>query len=116
MTSKWLTGTISAAATILATQAQAAEFPPCSQNLNDRCMQIGGETMKPSPGVKAKQQENVKAVGKKAGEMGKAVGKKAGEVGTAVKKKWHEMTGEKTAAPAPSAIPHGCSPATTPCE
>lgn len=104
---KFLTGltaaaAIIAAAAIMATTAQAADLPPCSKTLNDHCIQMGGETMKPSPGVKAKQQENVKAAGKK-----------AGEVGTAIKKKWREMTGEK---PAPGAIPHGCSPVTTPCE
>jgi len=104
---KFLTGltaaaAVIAAAAILATTAQAADLPPCSKTLNDHCIQMGGETMKASPGVKAKQQENVKDVEKK-----------AGEVGTAIKKKWQEMTGEK---PAPGAIPHGCSPATTPCE
>jgi hypothetical protein len=101
--------------------ARAADFPPCSKTLNDRCMQIGGETMQPSPGVKAKQQENVKAVGKKAGELGekageaaKDAGKKIGEWGHKAKTKMKSMMGEK---PAPSsAIPHGCSPATTPCE
>jgi hypothetical protein len=100
---------------------RAADLPPCSKTLNDRCLQMGGETMQPSPGVKAKQQENVKAVGKKAGELGekageaaKDAGKKIGEWGHEAKTKMKSMMGEK---PAPSsAIPHGCSPATTPCE
>jgi hypothetical protein len=105
---KFLTGVISAAAITAAVSlagltAHAADLPPCTTTLTDNCRQMGGETMKPSPEVKAKQQENVKAVKKK-----------AGEVGTAVKKKWKEMTGEKKAPS--SAIPHGCSPVTTPCE
>ena len=113
---KFLTGVISAAAVMAAVSvfgvtagfgsAHADTLPPCTTTLTDNCRQMGGETMKPSPEVKAKQQENVKAVKKKAGEMG-----------TAVKKKWKEMTGEKPASPkASSSIPHGCSPATTPCE
>lgn len=100
--------------------ARAADLPPCSKTVNDRCMQIGGETMQPSPGVKAKQQENVKAAGKKAGEIGdkageaaKDVGKKIGEMGHKAKVKMEKMMG----GPAPSSeIPHGCSPATVPCE
>lgn len=105
---------IIAAAAIMATTAQAADLPPCSKTLNDHCIQMGGETMKASPEVQSKQQENVKAVEKKAGEMGDATVKAAKKAGTAVKKKWHEVTGgTKTA---PGAIPRGCSPATTPCE
>ena len=116
---KFLTGLTAAAAiiavaTILATTAQAEDLPPCSKTLNDHCIQMGGETMQPSPGVKAKQQENVKAVGKKAGEVGHETVKAAKKAGTAISKKWHEMTGGSKAAP--GAIPHGCSPATTPCE
>jgi len=108
---KFLTGVISAAAITAAISlagltARADTLPPCSTHVNDHCIQMGGETMKPSPKVKAAQQKNVKAVKKKAGEMG-----------TAVKKKWKEMTGEKPASTtAPSSIPHGCSPVTTPCE
>ncbi|MFZ0694089.1 MAG: hypothetical protein WAN51_08055 [Alphaproteobacteria bacterium] len=121
---KFLTGVISAAALMAAVSvvgvtagsgsAHADTLPPCSKTLNDHCIQMGGETMKPSPEVKAKQQENVKAVEKKAGEVGDATMKAAKKVGAAGKKKWHELTGEKKASS--SVIPHGCSPATTPCE
>ena len=124
---KFLTGVISAAAIMAAVSvfgvaagfgsAHADTLPPCTTTLTDNCRQMGGETMKPSPEVKAKQQENVKAVEKKAGEIGDDTAKAAKKVGTAVKKKWKEMTGEKPASPkASSSIPHGCSPATTPCE
>ena len=114
MTTKWLTGLISAAAiiaavSILATRTQAADLPPCTKTLNDHCIQMGGETMQPSPEVKAKQQENVKAVGKKAGE----IGGKIEEMGHKAKMKIQKMMGGSQPS---SEIPHGCSPATTPCE
>lgn len=116
---KFLTGVISAAAITAAVSlagvtARAADLPPCTTTLTDHCVQMGGETMKPSPEVKAKQDENVKAVKEKAGEAGEATVKAAKKVGTAAKKKWQELTGAKKAPS--SAIPHGCSPVTTPCE
>jgi len=118
---KFIAGVISAAALMAAVSvigvtagsARADTLPPCSKTLNDHCIQMGGETMKPSPEVKAKQDENMKAVKEKASEVGDKTVKAAKDVGAAAKKKWQELMGEKKA---PSrAIPHGCSPATTPC-
>ena len=153
---KFLIGAISAAA-VMATvsvfsvtagfgSAHADTVPPCSKTVNDQCVQMGGDSMKPSPSVKAAQDDNVKSlkktaadvgdkisdtandvgdktvkaakdVGKKADEVGDAIGKKADEVGTAIKQKWNEeVNGEKPSASPSHSIPHGCSPATTPCQ
>jgi len=162
---KFLTGAISAAAlmatvsvfgvTAASRSAHADTLPPCSTTVNDHCLQMGGDTMKPSPKVKAAQDNNVKslkktaadagdkisdtanevgdktvkaakdvgnkadevgtAIGNKADEVGSAISKKADEVGTAIKKKWNEEVNGQPAS-SPSAIPQGCSPATTPCQ
>ena len=68
--------------------AGAADYPPCKSRSDDKCMQVQGNMMHE---MKSKK-----------GEM-KSMGSRENM--------------EKSMAPSSgSAIPHGCSPATTPCQ
>lgn len=85
---KFLTGIIAAGAILAVSSgvATAADYPPCKSRSDDKCMQVPAAAMK---------MEMKKEMG---GEMMK---------GDMMKKE--SMSGS-------SDIPHGCSPATTPCQ
>ena len=89
--SKFLTGIVVAGALLAASSglATAADYPPCKSRSDDKCMQV------PAGAMKMEMKE----------EMGGEMMKK--EMGGETMEK--SMNGM-------SDIPHGCSPATTPCQ
>ena len=87
--------------------------PPFTESICDICIVAGG-CNESDPLCLRKHLLRLKAVEKKAGEIGDDTAKAAKDVEAAAKKKWQELTGGKKASS--SAIPHGCSPVTTPCE
>ncbi|MFZ0695024.1 MAG: hypothetical protein WAN51_12925 [Alphaproteobacteria bacterium] len=96
---KFLTGTICAAVLTAASVglAMAQQYPMCTSKSDDKCMQ-GTGTM-PSAAKSSMQMGKHKGMHKGAMKSGGMMKKTTG-----------------TGAAGESNIPHGCSPATTPCE
>jgi len=83
--------------------AGAADYPACKSRSEDRCMQMPGGMQKPDGMMK--QMEPSNGMGMK-GQMGGPDSMMKGE------KPMMENDGSMMG----SGIPHGCSPATTPCQ
>ena len=86
---KFLTGMIAAGALLAVSSGAvlAADYPPCTSRTQDKCMQV--------PAGKMKSEKMMKE------DMG-------------MKEKGGKMM--KESMPGNMDIPHGCSPATTPCQ
>ena len=98
---RFLFGIVASAALLGAASGSAFaadQYPMCKSKSDDNCMQSGAVM---------KMEHKVKAMGPK-------VGHKAGKMGREIKMKM-EPAAAKTGGAA-GAIPHGCSPATTPCQ
>ncbi|HLF59314.1 MAG TPA: hypothetical protein VI732_06760 [Alphaproteobacteria bacterium] len=97
---KMFMGLIFVAAIFAATSsvASAADYPPCKSRSEDRCMQMPMGAMQGMPSSKKSGMQQMKS----GGSMMKGEGSMS-------------ETGGMTPA-SESGIPHGCSPATTPCQ
>ena len=92
---KFLTGMIAAGALLAVSSGAvlAADYPPCTSRTQDKCMQV--------PAGKMKGEKMMKE------DMGM-------KEGMGMKEKGGKMM--KESMPGNMDIPHGCSPATTPCQ